>query len=349
MPDVETIRSSIAQLPDGPPLVVALIGGTSGIGSYVAQTFASTFAGHGAKLRVYLVGRNAERAERLMQSGRETSAGSEWRFIRAKNLALMSEVDAVSEEIIRQEEAGAFAGGPPRLDALYMSSALSPLAPSPLTEEGIDSQMSLLYYSRIRFIQNLSGLLRASPTTAHVISIFAGSVEDQIKAGEVPIGAPEAAIYSVTEVRKRTCFMKTFIFELLAEQHEGKISFVHIYPGLVDGPTFLSEENPLWFRILWRVLKPLASWYMTSPEVCGQVMVSLSTGRYPAKGTLAGDKVAFSSQREMGGGAYAVGQRGDERKEVSWAKARRDDTAKKVWEHTMGVLQGVGSWCERIN
>ncbi|KAH7558749.1 hypothetical protein BM1_04886 [Bipolaris maydis] len=341
MPDVETIRSSIGQLPDGRPLVVALIGGTSGIGSYVAQTFASTFARHGSKLRVYLVGRNAERAETLMQFGRETSEGSEWRFIRAKNLALMSEVDAVSEEIMRQEEASAFVGGPPRLDALYMSSALSPLAPSPLTEEGLDSQMSLLYYSRIRFIQNLSGLLSASPTTAHVISIFAGSVEDQIKTGEVPIGAPEAASYSVTEVRKRTCFMKTFIFESLAEQHEGKISFVHIYPGLVDGPTFLSEENPLWFRMLWRVLKPLASWFMTSAEVCGQVMVSLCTERYPAKGTLTGDKVALSSQKEMGGGAYAVGQRGDERKQVSWAKARRDDSAKKVWEHTMGVLQGA--------
>lgn len=132
MPDLETIRSSIAQLPDGPPLVVALIGGTNGIGSYVAQTFASTFAGHGSKLRVYLVGRNVERAETLMQFGRETSAGSEWRFIRAKNLALMKEVDDVCEEIMRQEnQTDGFAGGPPRLDALYMSSALSPLAPSP--------------------------------------------------------------------------------------------------------------------------------------------------------------------------------------------------------------------------
>ncbi|ENH99848.1 hypothetical protein COCC4DRAFT_180370 [Bipolaris maydis ATCC 48331] len=146
MPDVETIRSSIGQLPDGRPLVVALIGGTSGIGSYVAQTFASTFARHGSKLRVYLVGRNAERAETLMQFGRETSEGSEWRFIRAKNLALMSEVDAVSEEIMRQEEASAFVGGPPRLDALYMSSALSPLAPSPRRLSGFLCSCFLFFF-----------------------------------------------------------------------------------------------------------------------------------------------------------------------------------------------------------
>lgn len=130
MPDLQTIRSNIAQLPNGPPLVVALIGGTSGIGSYVAEAFASTFAAHGDNLRVYLVGRNAQRAEGLLRSGRETSPGSDWRFIQAKNLALMSEVDEVSKEIMRQEEADPFQGGPPRLDALYMSSALSPIAPS---------------------------------------------------------------------------------------------------------------------------------------------------------------------------------------------------------------------------
>lgn len=131
MPDVKSIRSNIALLPNGPPLVVALIGGTSGIGSYVAEAFASTFAAHGSKLRIYLVGRNGQRAEALMRAGRETSAGSDWRFIQAKNLALMSEVDAVSKEIMRQEEADPFHGGPPRLDVLYMSSALSPIAPSP--------------------------------------------------------------------------------------------------------------------------------------------------------------------------------------------------------------------------
>lgn len=136
--------------------------------------------------------------------------------------------------------------------------------------------------------------------------------------------------------------MKTFFFEELAEKHAGKISFVHIYPGLVDGPVFYSDVNPLWFRIMWRILKPLLSWYMTSPEVCGQVMVYLATKRYPAKGAVKeGDAVAHSSQQEVGGGAYAVGQRGDESKTVSWARARREDTGKRVWEHTMGVMKRI--------
>lgn len=63
--------------------------------------------------------------------------------------------------------------------------------------------------------------------------------------------------------------MKTFLVEELAEKYAGKISFIHIYSGLARSPVFYSHVKPLWFRIVWRVLKPLVSWYMTSPEVCG--------------------------------------------------------------------------------
>lgn len=199
--------------------------------------------------------------------------------------------------------------------------------------------MSLLYYSRMRFIQNLTPLLLASPGSAHVISIFAGSMEDSIPSKELPIGTPPPGSYGITSVRRNTTFMKTFFFEELAAKHAGRISFVHIYPGLVDGLGFYSDTQPLWFRVVWRILKPLLSWYMTSPEVCGQVMVYLSTKRYPAKrAATQGDAVARSSQQEVGGGAYAVWQRGEESKTVSWAKARREDTGKKIWEHTMDVF-----------
>jgi hypothetical protein len=142
--------------------------------------------------------------------------------------------------------------------------------------------------------------------------------------------------------------MKTFLFEALAEEHAGNISFIHVFPGLVDGPTFYSAVNPLWFRVVWRVVKVLlAGWYMTSPEVCGEVMVFLGTRRYPARGVEKGKHgetmadVAFSTTGEIGGGAYAVGQRGEEEKQVSYAKLRQSDTRERVWKHTMGVLDGI--------
>jgi NAD(P)-dependent dehydrogenase (short-subunit alcohol dehydrogenase family) len=350
MPNVQTIRAGIAELPKGLPLVVALTGGTTGIGSYVARALATTFKNHGSKLRVYIVGRNTARAETLLAYGREISPGSDWRFVRATDLSLMNDVDRTCEAIMKQEEEAPFAGGPARLDVLYMSQALSPLQASHRTTEGIDAQMSLLYYSRMRFIQKLTPLLTAAPGTAHVVSIFAGSMEGRVQPGETQIGTPPAAIYGATAVRNYTVFMKTFFFEKLAEKHAGKISFIHIYPGLVDGPTFYTEVNPSWFRILWRVLKPILWLYMTSPEACGELMLYLATLRYPAKGTAQPDGgskasggVAYSTQRELGGGAYGVGRSGDENKTVSYERVRKDDTAKKVWDHTMEILAEIES------
>jgi len=204
--------------------------------------------------------------------------------------------------------------------------------------------MSLLYYSRMRFIQNLTPLLTAAPTPAHVISIFAGSVEGNHSPDALPIGVPPPGTYGVTAVRDYTVFMKTFFFEELAEKHAGKISFTHIYPSLVDGPTFYSNVNPLWFRIVWRMIKPFVSWYVTPADVCGDVMVFLATRRYAAKGVGSGEGevvggVARSSQAEVGGGAYAVGYRGDENKGVSYAKIRKADTGQRVWEHTVGTIE----------
>ena len=79
---------------------------------------------------MYIVGRNAARGEAMVTYGRETSPGSDWRFIQGSDMSLIKEVDRVCKEIIKQEEEAPFSGGPARLDVLYMSQALSPLQQS---------------------------------------------------------------------------------------------------------------------------------------------------------------------------------------------------------------------------
>jgi len=193
-------------------------------------------------------------------------------------------------------------------------------------------------------------LLTASPLPAHIVSIYAGGFEDSTSPGELPIGCPPDSSYGIGGVRKHTCFMKTFFFEELAEKHAGKLSLSHIYPGLVDGPAFTSSDVPTWFKILWSILKPIAWLYMTSPEVCGQVMLYLATSRYPAKGTTdesnkavaGGIEVAKSTKDELGGGSYALGQRGDvHNKGKSYEKVRKDGMSKQVWDHTMETLERI--------
>jgi NAD(P)-dependent dehydrogenase (short-subunit alcohol dehydrogenase family) len=121
MPSLSTIHAAIAELPKGSPLVVALTGGTTGIGSYVAKALATAFSTSGSKLRVYIVGRNAARAALVITECKQISPESDWRFVQATDLALISEVDRSCTEIIRQETETPFHGGPARLNLLYMS------------------------------------------------------------------------------------------------------------------------------------------------------------------------------------------------------------------------------------
>jgi NAD(P)-dependent dehydrogenase (short-subunit alcohol dehydrogenase family) len=121
MPSIKVIRAAIADLPKGPPLVVAISGGTTGIGAYIAKGFATTFAADGSRLRVYIIGRNATRAESVILEGKTIAPGSEWKFIKATDLSLMSEVDRCCADILKSENDMPFAGGPARLDLLYMT------------------------------------------------------------------------------------------------------------------------------------------------------------------------------------------------------------------------------------
>jgi hypothetical protein len=212
----------------------------------------------------------------------------------------------------------------------------------------LDAFIATTYYSRVRFVTQLVPLLTASPVPGHVVSVYAGTFEDGTRPGDLPIGCPPDSTYGLNSVRKHTSFMKTFLFEELAEKYAGKLSLVHVYPGLVDGPGFYSPDMPAWFRALWWLLKPLSKLYMTSPEVCGQVMVYLATLRYPArdqvedtKQLIHGVEVAASSKAEPGGGAYSVGQRGDAADKVSYEKVRKEGLSKQVWDHTMETLAQI--------
>jgi hypothetical protein len=110
---------------------------------------------------------------------------------------LMSEVDKCCEEIKKQEESSG--NGKPRIDYLVMTQGNIPFHGRegelfqfrstngqacadlllPETEEGLDKFMSLLYYSRMRMIQNFLPLLRNSTFPAHVLTVYAAGKEKE--------------------------------------------------------------------------------------------------------------------------------------------------------------------------
>ena len=201
--------------------------------------------------------------------------------------------------------------------------------------------MSTLYYTRIKFILALLPLLTASPLAGHAISVYAGDMEhgNTIDPKNLPLGAPADQKYSINTVRQHVSFMKTFLFERLAAQNAGKLRLTHIFPGLVEGPGFYSADNPVWFRVVWRLVKPITRFYTTSSEDCGAAMVFLGTQRFAAKGARMEEvEAAKGTDGEVGGGAYAVGKTADVGGKVAYPAVRGGEVAQRVWEHTMKVL-----------
>lgn len=220
--------------------------------------------------------------------------------------------------------------------------------------------MSLLYYSRMRFTVQLLPLLLASPlpTGAHVISVYAAGKEDKLFPQDLSLR--DAGHYSFTNCRSHVTYMTTLFMEQLAERYPGKLSLVHLFPGLVVTDAFASGlvRMPLWVKVAWRLLAPFAKLFSVPPRECGERVVFLATERYPARestkagkgggGTAAsttkGDVgIAVGTDGKRGTGAYAINWNGETiPTEKTYKKIREEGTlAGKVWDHTMKAFEEI--------
>ncbi len=77
MPNIPVIQAAIAELPLGHHSLSPSLEGTTGIGAYIAKVFATSFASQGSELRVYIIERNAARAESVLLEGRSMAPGSD--------------------------------------------------------------------------------------------------------------------------------------------------------------------------------------------------------------------------------------------------------------------------------
>ena len=123
MVQIDVVRSGISTLVQTQPLVAVFIGGTSGIGEYAIHALAATHSNQGKGLRVHIVGRNAKAAEKTISDCLRVCPRGQFRFLQAKDLALLKDVDRVCAEITRVEEDENANGGPARVDLLVMTQA----------------------------------------------------------------------------------------------------------------------------------------------------------------------------------------------------------------------------------
>lgn len=358
MVKLDTVRAANSKLVQSQPLVAVFFGGTSGIGHYTLRALATASAKEGKGLRAYIVGRKAQAAEEIIAECRGIYSKGQYAFIKADDLSLIADVDRICTEIVQMEKKE---GDQARIDYLMVSHAGIPYLPrkgasrGPTesisnqridTKEGIDVSMSLMYYSRMRIINNLMPLLLKSSLPACVVSVFAAGMEGDLRQNDLSIR--NLSYYKYALARSHMCYMHTCYMETLAEEHRGKLRLVHIFPGLVPGPGFSNPEIPFWARFLmrWVMFPLLGPFFVVKPDECGQRSLSLASSRYPARAIDASKsqgEVIKGTDGKPGSGAYALNWNGEDlSKHKQYEKVSKDGLRKKIWDHTNRAFEVIG-------
>lgn len=89
-------------------------------------------------------------------------------------------------------------------------------------------------------------------------------------------------------------------------------------------------------------------WWEVKPEECGQRVMFLAGGKYPAREEgrtermWEGLEIAVSPDGMVGGGSYRVGSDGESLANGKAQKRVRDEgMMERVWEHTMNVFETI--------
>ena len=144
MPPISLVRASNAAFHSSYPPVAVFVGGTSGIGQGMVESFARLTKGNSS---IIIVGRNRTAAETIFASlPPAPSPGTSAREFIQCDATLMSNVQIASQEIRSRYT---------KINYLVLSPGLVTLKGRDETSEGIDRKLALHYYARWRFIHDL--------------------------------------------------------------------------------------------------------------------------------------------------------------------------------------------------
>lgn len=198
-------------------------GATQGSGLGTLRAFAK----HISHPKAIIVGRSLERFQGELQNLKTINPSGEFIFVEGQ-VSLIESIDAISKQmknIVTNHS----------VDLLCMSPGWAPIEGRRFTTEGIDEMLALVYYCRLRLVQNLLEMGLMKPTGS-VLSIFVGATEGRIF--EDDLGLQKN--YRILNMRGQFSAMKTLSFDRLAEQNP-QMKFVHAHPGRVDPHVFVES------------------------------------------------------------------------------------------------------------
>ncbi|KAF8849452.1 hypothetical protein BDZ45DRAFT_235504 [Acephala macrosclerotiorum] len=340
---LDVVHASNARLKElGPGLVALFVGGTSGIGEFTLKAFVKNTISP----RVYLVGRNASAADRIIEECHGLNKDGKVEFIKA-DVTELAEVDRVCKEIQKKEKS---------INLLLQTQGNLNLRGRDESSEGLDRKFTLNYYSRMRFISNLLPLLQtastAPPNFARSVSVLGAGNEGEINFDDIEL----KHTFNGMRCANHTITMNSLVAGEFATKNPN-ISFLHTFPSVVN--TGAARELPWWARGTIKVLTPFLKPFMVGADETGQRQLFHATsGMYPPVKPVAGSPVAagvslptglavaIGSDGKVGSGGYLVNWNGNiTGKEKLLSDYRAKGISQTIWDHTQSIFQRV----EKIN
>ena len=260
MVSLTEVRSSNASISSTAKTTTAVfIGATSGIGLATLKAFAK----HIPNPTALIIGRNEAKFAPELQALRSINPNGTYTFIPV-DISLLKNIDTVCDRINTQLKDQ----GGKKIDLLIQSQGYISFAGREPNADGLDTSISLRYYGRVRFAQQLSPSLSS---TARVLSILAGGKEGKIFEDDLNLERN----YSISNAAAHFASLMTLSWDHLAAQPENKNrSFIHIFPGLVSTGLLGRSAKGALSVLLTYLVEPLLGLFVAArPDEVGERML----------------------------------------------------------------------------
>ncbi|KAF1846533.1 uncharacterized protein K460DRAFT_314051 [Cucurbitaria berberidis CBS 394.84] len=209
------------------------------------------------------------------------------------------------------------------------------------TPEGLDISQSLVFYSRICFVENLLPLLRAS-RNARVISVLSGGLERGYLLNNNGLNVEQTGSFAAMATHMHMGIMGTLTLERLAEAKENhSIVFIHSHPGIVrTGNLFRGWGEGSWgpwFAAIFMdpILMLIAFSFKESAE---RYLYQVTSGAFGGRGPTLPGIVGQTTRGEHTGGLFLVNRTCDAVMNEKELAKLRVTAQEAVWEKAHQVI-----------